>query len=355
MKIANKIMVNTLVIVIFIFILLTAYSFYITDSAIKNKEIGAAQQKVDEIGEFTDLYFSNTKSIVESIANDPKTISSLKSSDVNSVQELRNTIDKAISNNQNIENIGIFDTSCILKYTGERATNIIGQDFSTRDYCIGVRKSNSAYISESFISAATNEKVIGVSTPIKNTDRKIVGYTLAIISINELKYRLDKFESDSYIILLDRYDQEIFRTNEKNEINEEELQVIEKLKTSQEGSATFTDSSGKEELITYKKFAYFTIIYDQDKESVFATNNNLFTTQIEILLIGILVLIIGLYFISKSISKPLVELNEKVNKISKGNLDIELPKSNIDEIQSLTDSLNRILASMKLAVLRQKK
>ena len=133
------------------------------------------------------------------------------------------------------------------------------------------------------------------------------------------------------------------------------MQVIEKLKTSQEGSATFTDSSGKEELITYKKFAYFTIIYDQDKESVFATNNNLFTTQTEILLIGILVLIIGLYFISKSISKPLVELNEKVNKISKGNLDIELPKSNIDEIQSLTDSLNRILASMKLAVLRQKK
>lgn len=42
----------------------------------------------------------------------------------------------------------------------------------------------------------------------------------------------------------------------------------------------------------------------------------------------------------------------KIDKITKGKLDIQLEESRIFEIQSLTDSLDRILASLKLAVLK---
>ncbi|MBW2966752.1 PAS domain S-box protein, partial [Candidatus Woesearchaeota archaeon] len=56
--------------------------------------------------------------------------------------------------------------------------------------------------------------------------------------------------------------------------------------------------------------------------------------------------------ISKSISKPIKSLTNNVDEISKGNFDIKLEESKISEIKSLTSSLNRILASMKLAVLK---
>jgi PAS domain S-box-containing protein len=47
---------------------------------------------------------------------------------------------------------------------------------------------------------------------------------------------------------------------------------------------------------------------------------------------------------------PLVKLTKKIDEISKGNLDVELEKSEIYEINNLTNSLDRVMASLKLAI-----
>ena len=67
-----------------------------------------------------------------------------------------------------------------------------------------------------------------------------------------------------------------------------------------------------------------------------------------------LVVFIGVvvYLISRMLSKSIIRLSEDVSKITKGDLNIRLAPSSIAEVQSLTDSLNRVLASLKLAVLR---
>jgi len=65
----------------------------------------------------------------------------------------------------------------------------------------------------------------------------------------------------------------------------------------------------------------------------------------------ILALIIS-FWIARSISKPIKKLKIDVDEITKGKLDIQLERSSLTEIKSLTDSLNRILATMKLAILR---
>jgi PAS domain S-box-containing protein len=54
--------------------------------------------------------------------------------------------------------------------------------------------------------------------------------------------------------------------------------------------------------------------------------------------------------ISYFISRPLVKLTKNIDEISKGNLDVELEKSEIYEINNLTNSLDRVMASLKLAV-----
>ena len=56
------------------------------------------------------------------------------------------------------------------------------------------------------------------------------------------------------------------------------------------------------------------------------------------------------FILYNSISKPIKKLEDDIENITKGDLSIKLEKSNIHEIQSLTDSLDRILASLKLAV-----
>lgn len=54
--------------------------------------------------------------------------------------------------------------------------------------------------------------------------------------------------------------------------------------------------------------------------------------------------------ISYFITRPIVRLTENIKKISKGKLDVSLDQSEIFEINELTGSLNRVMASLKLAI-----
>lgn len=57
-------------------------------------------------------------------------------------------------------------------------------------------------------------------------------------------------------------------------------------------------------------------------------------------------------FISYFITKPLVKLTNTIDAISKGKLDIALEHSEIYEIDNLINSLDRIMASLKLAIVK---
>jgi PAS domain S-box-containing protein len=65
-----------------------------------------------------------------------------------------------------------------------------------------------------------------------------------------------------------------------------------------------------------------------------------------ILVITLVVGIVIAYFISM----PLEKLTKNIDEISKGNLDVELEQSEIYEINNLTISLDRVMASLKLAI-----
>ena len=62
------------------------------------------------------------------------------------------------------------------------------------------------------------------------------------------------------------------------------------------------------------------------------------------------VTLIASLVIAYFISRPLEKLNNNILKISKGELDVQLGLSEIYEINTLTESLNRVMASLKLAV-----
>jgi len=68
----------------------------------------------------------------------------------------------------------------------------------------------------------------------------------------------------------------------------------------------------------------------------------------------VIVLLIGFY-INRGVSKPLNKLSNTVDEVSKGNFNVEIEKAgNIDEINNLSNSLGRIMKTMKLAVLEKK-
>jgi len=65
-----------------------------------------------------------------------------------------------------------------------------------------------------------------------------------------------------------------------------------------------------------------------------------------IFLVTFIVSLIIAYFISR----PIERLTKNIKRISRGELDVQLGYSEISEINNLTESLNRVLTSLKLAV-----
>jgi len=65
-----------------------------------------------------------------------------------------------------------------------------------------------------------------------------------------------------------------------------------------------------------------------------------------------IILSIGLgLFVSRKITKPISELSNTVDEVSRGNFDVEVKtQTGIKEISILADSLNRIMTTMKYAI-----
>jgi len=74
-----------------------------------------------------------------------------------------------------------------------------------------------------------------------------------------------------------------------------------------------------------------------------------FTSLMLIVLILFVTFIVSLA-ISYLITKPIERLTQNIDEISKGKLDTNLEYNEIHEINKLTDSLNRVMASLKLAI-----
>ena len=56
------------------------------------------------------------------------------------------------------------------------------------------------------------------------------------------------------------------------------------------------------------------------------------------------------FLISYFITQPIEKLTKNIDEISKGKLDVQLSYGEINEMNNLTDSLNRVMASLKLAI-----
>jgi PAS domain S-box-containing protein len=71
-----------------------------------------------------------------------------------------------------------------------------------------------------------------------------------------------------------------------------------------------------------------------------------------IMLIGLIAVVtfVTSIIVSYLISRSIENLTKSIDEISRGELDVELEKSEIYEINKLTDSLNRVMASLKLAI-----
>lgn len=147
---------------------------------------------------------------------------------------------------------------------------------------------------------------------------------------------------------------------------DKEIEIFKKTIHTEDVKACFNEKNTKPKTIITKDYSGDLVLasyvwlsnYDScliskiDKTEMVSKLKHFYDNQFFIIILTVfLSLILGFVF-SKFITKPINDLTNKVKLITTGDLNIKLGKSSIKDVNNLINSLNRILASLKLAILR---
>ncbi|MHA7646894.1 ATP-binding protein [Nitrosopumilus sp. S4] len=106
----------------------------------------------------------------------------------------------------------------------------------------------------------------------------------------------------------------------------------------------------------YRTFEGFdwTVVIEQDSSSIVIEFIELRNSIFAVSIAGMVASIIGGFLISSTVSSPLKRLTKIANSISKGNFDIKIKSSKIDEIQTISDSFEDMARHLKKLIETEK-
>ena len=220
----------------------------------------------------------------------------------------------------------------------------------------------------------SQEELLALHIPIYDSDGNFDGTVGAAVYLDEIGENfLSDIEilKDGYIVLIDDNGDVLYHPTQEHITNfwtnaspDRDPKLGEIVKDGIAGNSGIKNYYFNEEKIatyspanifedrTWMVFANFPV--ESAKESLISSSLKGLLTKILIYysLILIFVFLLLIILMEKRIFKPITKLSSSVNKITKGQFNIQLEKSKIKEVQDLTDSLSRILASLKLAIMK---
>jgi PAS domain S-box-containing protein len=365
MKIKNIVLL-AFVIMIVISSSITNYYLYLNsknmlEEHVENKLIAVSEERANHIETYLEqnierLKLINSRTKLRSLLQEyPSNPSEKTITDINAILvDAKEALDE-------LERVCIFSNEGVVIASTNSA--FLGKDVSQKSFYIeGKEKYSINFVMED------GELKLFVSGPIIK-DNELLGVGVSVVKLTNLKYIVSskvglkttgevllafKNEKGEIVYLSDL----LFEEDKIIGMNEEE-DVREPMKKVLEGESKFflktLDYRGEVVSASTKYIPLGNlglvakIDYD---EAIGMQKIQLMNLTISLTLITILFFIIVGFYISKLISHPIENLTKNVDQITKGNLEIHLTSSKLYEIHNLTLSLNRILASMKLAILR---
>jgi len=236
---------------------------------LNEKAMSDGREKVISIRQVNNLYFNRIQEDLDNLSNDADVIRVLEGgSEKDLVQvivkftDIRNTV--AVLEDIVLQKIS--GSKCTAVSSDQFATSLVGRDFSDRDYCKGIISTKAPYISGVFNSAISGNSVLGVATPVKNTQGDVLGFVVGIVDLSSLRgYIWDLQNNGSYTVLFDRYGQLFLDTRSVQDRSNSIFDVVDEIA---KAKAQYGFLTHQEHLMSYDRMDFATIIlFEQSKKS----------------------------------------------------------------------------------------
>jgi len=347
----KSIRIKTIIIIcIMLFILMGSNAWFSYNQAYNIMQ----QQLINQAGagaEYNAKVVDNWVSGLRKEIDDLTEIESVKSLNWTSAS---NFLMKVINNHKDIEMLYIADTS------GEyQSTAGVGGNIKDREYFQEVMKTGESVISEPIHNRTTGNMSIAIAAPIYDDYNGIIGMLACTIRLEYLQTIIADMDINGYgygfvvdnqLNTLAHPVEELLGKNMLEQVNDKSFsQAIQPMQQGEKGFALYT-YSGEEKGVAYAPIesAGWSMALTANSSDVLSPIDGIKNGSILSLLIAIIIGIIVTYFIANNITKPILNLNEIIDRLA--NYDLRFDKNSEaikyldrnDEIGSITKSLAKM-------------
>lgn len=317
------------------------------------------ENNINYTSQLINFYIGRVNTNLTSLASDPLVLKALETKDpavFSQVSDKLNVIKETVGLMENLSLMEISGSSCIARSANKSGMSALGRDFSERDYCKGIIKNNSTYLSSAYISTITGNPVLGLVVPVRNNQGKMLGFVYGSIGLSELRGYLWDLQVNSKVELLDRYGVMFLNTEEKiqklGELSESEKTELSEIKSSIDSKKMEGHFRDEDNFVGFKSDGLITIIYEKSVANLLILTQTLnFTVLISLLLIIILT-IIAIFFFVRPITNRISRLSKITRDIASGNLNIKINEKDLkakDETAVLARSFNDMAKKLAIA------
>jgi len=206
------------------------------------------------------------------------------------------------------------------------------------------------------IQKSSEKSTLILAVPIKNGD-KIVGVIANEMSTEDLSRRIVTWEGGDtgLAFLVDEKGKVLAHKNREYVRKQKNLShhpLISAFKNGKTGSMSFTDR-GKSILGHARGTVFGWIIAIQQEESeAFALVDQLMSYAYILLIVTVVFVVIIAWFSGRALSRPIITLTDTADRISVGELDVEIHTRRKDEIGDLAEAIARMQDSIRVSIER---
>jgi methyl-accepting chemotaxis protein len=356
-KIHTKIMLSVSVLVAVALVSASLFSYFQTKNQMKEKIAEQATGLANDVKATTELYLQSYGNTIDRYSRDSRLISYLKTVKADEAKGLGQSWPIV---DQDFQNFLELNKNVAVLYVGAETKQFMttpvlelpeGFDPTGRPwYQTAVQSPDRIMWTEPYEDASSGEYVVTVAKPIldpiSNEILGVVGMDLSLAGLSSM-INQTKVGYNGYPVLLDKNGMALVHPKEQGK-DLSKLSFVKKMYGNDKGKIAYEYKKTDREL-------YFTTIGDTgwklgmvyETKELLKDAQELRNTVLIFATITVLLALTITYFLARSISNPIRELQEQVQLVADGNLTVSVATTRKDEVGQLTHHFNSMVENMR--------
>lgn len=327
--------------------------YYSMTSIVQKEETTTTETAIEQSGMYIDLYLDRLKAMSRVLAENPQLVDYLATEERNQTtkQDLLSTIRTTMSTDQAIESV------VIVSKNGEILSNEKGLNMSMSSnmmkeswYMSAIENGDQPVLTSARMQDFSMDKdnwVISLSREIKDAEGKNIGVLLIDIQYKVIEDYLKNLNlgNEGFSFILNANNEVVYHQNPsyfQNPVKQKYLQQIaDNPKTFDEKEGTFTYSFPLEN-------ADWKLVGVSSQDELVAIKDKLMKIVLAVGLIFLVLAIVSIVIFTGRITKPFKKLEQAMQDIEQGLVEIPVDERGCYEAQSLTRHFNEMVVEIKM-------